>query len=44
MFGVRLERGGRLLFPGAGGGMLGETRRLLDRVAKRAHTFAATRL
>ncbi len=36
VFGVRLERAGPLLFPGAASGMLRETRRLLDRVAKRA--------
>jgi integrase len=36
VFGVRLERAGRLLFPGAEGGMLRETRRLLDRIAKPA--------
>ena len=35
IFGPRLDRGGPLLFPGASGGMLRETRRLLDRVAKR---------
>ena len=36
VFGPRLERAGRLLFPGAEAGMLRETRRLLDRIAKRA--------
>lgn len=38
VFGPRLERGGRLLFPSASAGaeaMLVETRKLLDRIAQR---------